>query len=77
MYENCISYTNRYETLVCTYRNLTSEAWESLPRDNGRKHLPIDLFHNPESFKELYKKAFNEDIGCRYDFMCTKGLKRI
>ena len=77
LYNTCVYYTKRYGTLVCTYRNLTIEAWESLPRDNGRKHLPDDLFHNPEAFKELYKKAFNEEIGCRYDFIYSKGLKRI
>ena len=77
LYKTCVYYAKRYGTLVCTYWNLTIEAWESLPRDNGRKHLPDDLFHNPEAFKELYKKAFNEEIGCRYDFIYSKGLKRI
>ena len=70
-----ISYT--YEKLLFNYWELNADLYNKLPENDKRRYLPQFMPKDWNTFKELYKKTFGEEIGSRYDIVCSSGIKRI
>lgn len=70
-----ISYT--FEKLLFNYWELNADLYNKLPENDKRRYLPQFMSKDWNTFKELYKKTFGEEIGSKYDIICSSGIKRI
>lgn len=65
------------EKLLFSYWNLNAELYDMLPENDEKRYLPHFMSKDWNKFKELYKNTFGEEIGSRYDIICSSGLKRM
>lgn len=70
-----IGYT--YEKLLFNYWELNADLYNKLPENDKRRYLPRFTSKDWNTFKELYKNTFGEEVGSRYDIACSSGIKRI
>ena len=68
---------NTFEKLLFNYWELNADLYNELPENDKRRYLPQFISKDWNTFKELYKKTFGEEIGSRYDIACSSGIKRI
>ena len=66
-----------YEQLLFSYWELNKEVYNKLPEDDEKRHLPQLMSKDWNKFKKLYQKTFGEEIGSKYDIICSSGIKRV
>lgn len=64
-----------FEKLLFTYWNLNKDLYNALPENDKKRYLPQSMSKDWNDFKELYKKTFGEDIGSRYNIICSSGVE--
>ena len=60
---------------VCQLILLNKDLYNALPENDKKRYLPQSMSKNWNAFKELYKKTFGEDIGSRYNIICSSGVE--
>lgn len=69
--------SSTFEKLLFSYWGLNADLYTKLSENDKRQYLPQFMSKYWDAFKALYKKAFGEEIGSRYDIVCSSGIKRI
>ncbi len=68
-----LAYTK--EKLLFNYWDLNKDLYDALPENDERRHLPQSMSKDWDAFRALYKKTFGEDIGGRYNIICSLGIE--
>lgn len=66
-----------FEKLLFNYWGLNANSYNKLLENDERQHLPQSISKDWNAFKELYKKTFGEEIGNRYNIICSSGVKTL